>query len=174
MITNDTNIDEVDLAALKAKGPSPFDHLYCFSKGEYSDYKETWYTHERLMTKPEVFELLREKWPAVRQAISAARAELDGECLRVFGVCDPKDFHLGLVEWRDITGTRVCVCIAPRGTLEQAREFLGRRSMCMHGELERLLAACGFRSVEIPFVIPTDDYGSGIGAVDKMLERGAT
>lgn len=150
-------------------GTNHFDHLYCFSKGSYSDYRETWYAHERVMTQLEVFELLRSAWPEVKANLLRLRAEREREFEQLFGVPEAS-----LKSWQYLWAFegQSRIMKTPKGTLAEADAFSSKWYQVDPTGWAGLLTACGFVEVKIPFIIEEDDYGVGPEAVDMTLARG--
>lgn len=60
-------------------------YVYCLSAGEYSDYQEDWYVHERKMNESQIQDLLRVHVDEAKKIAAARDNEKWDECEKLFG-----------------------------------------------------------------------------------------
>jgi len=55
-------------------------YVYCLSAGQYSDYQETWYVHERKLNESKIKQLLSEHIDAAKQLAAEREQQRIDEC----------------------------------------------------------------------------------------------
>ncbi len=84
-------------------------YYYKFESGEYSDYRESWYTHPKKLSYDQISVMLRKALPAVVQRMEEWNKNKTDECERLFGTREwPYPAHVKTPEqkkqfftWRD-------------------------------------------------------------------------